>query len=112
MSWLTVTLTAAGAATDLELEHVAHVDDALWDQFGPGAVGVGWDMGLMGLAEHLTGAPEVYPARAEEWGRSEEAKAFVHASSESWGDASMAAGTPAEAARAAAGRTTAIYTGA
>ena len=34
------------------------------------------------------------------------------ACSESWADASIAAGTPADAARAAAGRTTAFYTGA
>ena len=33
-------------------------------------------------------------------------------SSERWGEASIAAGTDAEAARAAAGRTTAFYTGA
>ena len=111
VSWLTVTLTPAGDATDLELEHVAHVDDAFWDQFGPGAVGVGWDMGLMGLAEHLTAAPEVDPARAAAWGASADGRAFVHASSESWADASIAAGTPAAAARASAGRTTAFYTG-
>ncbi len=112
VSWLTVTLTPAGEATDLELEHVAHVDDALWDQFGPGAVGVGWDMGLMGLAEHLSGTPEVDPVRAAAWGASDEGKAFVHAASQSWADASIAAGTPEAAARASAGRTTAFYTGA
>ena len=111
VSWVTVRLSPAGDATDLELEHVAHVDDAFWDQYGPGAVGVGWDMGLMGLAEHLTAAPEVDPARAAAWGASAEGQAFVHASSESWADASIAAGTPAAAARASAGRTTAFYTG-
>jgi len=112
VSWLTVRLAPAGDATDFELEHVAHVDDAFWDQFGPGAVGVGWDMGLMGLAEHLTGTPAVDPARAAEWGASAEGRAFAHACSEAWADASIAAGTPANAARAAAGRTTAFYTGA
>jgi uncharacterized protein YndB with AHSA1/START domain len=111
VTWLTVTLTPAGDATDLELEHVAHVDDALWDRFGPGAVGVGWDMGLMGLAEHLTGSPSVDPKSAAAWGASAEGRAFAQASSESWADASIAAGTPAEAARASAGRTTAFYTG-
>ena len=66
----------------------------------------------MGLAEHLTGTPEVDPARAVEWGASADGQAFAHGCSESWGDASIAAGTPADAARAAAGRTTAFYTGA
>lgn len=110
VSWLTVTLTPAGEATDLELEHAAHVD-AHWEQYGAGAVGVGWDQTLMGLAEYLTGTPAVDPARAEAWSVSDEGKAFVRASSDAWAEASIAAGTPADAARAAAVRTTAFYTG-
>src|SRR5499433_4618380 len=48
VSWVKVDLTDDGkGGTHLELEHVAHVDDARWAQFGPGAVGVGWDMTLM-----------------------------------------------------------------
>ena len=34
----------------LELEHTAVVPEERWDQYGPGAVGVGWDQGLLGLA--------------------------------------------------------------
>jgi uncharacterized protein YndB with AHSA1/START domain len=111
-SWLTVELTEAGSSTNLRLEHVAHVDDAFWDQYGPGAVGVGWDLSLMGLAEHLTGKPAVEPATAEAWGQSDEGKAYVEAASRAWGEASSAAGTPEAAARAAVARTTAFYTGA
>ena len=33
--------------TRFELEHIAHVDDERWAQFGPGAVGVGWDGGVL-----------------------------------------------------------------
>lgn len=45
--------------TLLLLEHVALADDlAMWDECGPGAVGVGWDLTFLGLAEHLrTGEP-------------------------------------------------------
>jgi uncharacterized protein YndB with AHSA1/START domain len=111
-SWLTVRLTPAGGVTDLELEHVAHVDDAFWDQFGPGAVGVGWDLALMGLAEHLTGKPAVVPANAAAWSMSDEGKAYAGGASSAWAEASIAAGTPADAAHAAAARTTAFYTGA
>jgi uncharacterized protein YndB with AHSA1/START domain len=111
-SWLTVRLSPAGGVTDLELEHVAHVDDAFWDQFGPGAVGVGWDLALMGLAEHLTGKPAVVPANAEAWSMSDEGKAYAGGASSAWAEASIAAGTPADAAHAAAARTTAFYTGA
>ena len=49
VSWVEVTLepTADGRA-HLHLEHVAHVSDERWDEFGPGAVGVGWDSILLG----------------------------------------------------------------
>ena len=37
-SWVTVRLVEEAAGrTRLELEHVAHVDDKFWDQYGPGA---------------------------------------------------------------------------
>ena len=53
-SWVNVRLTARAAErTELELEHIAHVPDDFWRQFGPGAVGVGWDLALMGLGEHV-----------------------------------------------------------
>src|SRR3954447_285183 len=44
ISWIELRLTAeAGGGTRFALEHIAHVDDDLWGQYGPGAVGVGWD---------------------------------------------------------------------
>ena len=49
-------LTPAGDdATTLELEHTAIVPDDRWDEYGPGAVGVGWHQGILGLALHLRG---------------------------------------------------------
>ena len=48
----------AAGGTVLTLDHVGHVDDEFWGQFGPGAVGIGWELGLLGLAGHL-GAPGV-----------------------------------------------------
>jgi len=57
VTWLTVRLTSTGSdATRLELEHTARAGDippGFWEQFGPGATGVGWDGGLLGLALHL-----------------------------------------------------------
>lgn len=112
VSWLTVTLRHDGVGgTRLELEHLALVDDH-WDRFGPGAVGVGWDLALMGLALHLaSGTAAVDRAGFMAWSASEDGKAFVRASSEAWGTAGIAAGTAEAAARAAASRTTAFYTG-
>lgn len=112
VSWLTVTLAPAPAdSTRLTLEHVAYVDDARWDQFGPGAVGVGWDMGLLGLVLHLATREAVDPAQAEAWFATGPGKDFVRRASDDWGRASIAAGTPREAALAAAERTRAAYTG-
>ncbi len=53
VSWVTVRLSPdPKGGTRLELEHAAHVEEH-WKKFGPGAVGIGWDLGLLGLARHL-----------------------------------------------------------
>jgi uncharacterized protein YndB with AHSA1/START domain len=113
-SWLTVTLAdAPDGGTTLRLEHAAHVPEDFWQQYGPGAVGVGWDQALFGLEQHLApGGPAVDPSTAMAWLASDEGRAFVHGSSAAWGEASIAAGTEPEPARAAAARTAAFYTGA
>lgn len=113
VSWVEVRLTAeAGGRTRFQLEHVASVDDERWTEFGPGAVGVGWDMGLVGLALHLgSGAGLTSPAEGAAWAGSPEGHQFIALSSERWGDANIAAGADEAAARAAAARTTAAYTG-
>ncbi len=115
-SWVFVTLSAEGPeSTLLELEHVAHTDQEFikfWDQFGPGAVGVGWDLTLLGFGMHVEEGFSVDHAEAEAWTLSDNGKAYSTASSDRWCDASIALGTEPEQARAAADRTTAAYTGA
>ena len=113
VSWIELRLTPeATGRTRLELEHIARVDDERWAQFGPGAVGVGWDLTVLGLALHLGSGAPVDPAEAAAWSVSADGKQFVTLSSEAWRDASIAAGTDSDMARAAADRTTAFYTGA
>lgn len=113
VSWIELRLAPEGdGRTRFELVHIAHVSDERWAQFGPGAVGVGWDLGLLGLALHLRSGEQVDPEAFMGWSASDEGKAFITHSSEVWRDASAAAGTDADAARAAAARTTAFYTGA
>jgi uncharacterized protein YndB with AHSA1/START domain len=109
VSWVDVRLTDTDDdGTQLRLEHTAHVDDDRWAEFGPGAVGVGWDLSLLGLAEHLvTGAP----VHHDESAPSPEVIACMRLSSDGWCRASIEAGTPAGEARAAADRTIAAYTG-
>jgi uncharacterized protein YndB with AHSA1/START domain len=112
VSWIELRLsTTAQAATHFELEHTAHVDDTRWAEFGPGAVGVGWELGLVGLATHLATGQPVDPQAAAAWSTSDEGRQFMSLSSRRWCDASVAAGADEVDARAAADRTTAAYTG-
>ena len=111
-SWVHVTLSAQeDGGTLLRLEHIAHVPDEMWDQYGPGAVGVGWDGGLLGLALYLSGDSSVTPETAAEGGVSEEGQSFSRQSSQAWAAADMADGTDADVARARAAQTAAFYTG-
>ena len=109
-SGIEVRLTPAPGRTVLTLDHFGHVDDAHWTEFGPGAVGIGWEMGLLGLAGHL-GVPGVpTPAEADGWYVTDEYRGFVRSSSEAWCAAHVASGADPARARAAADRTTAAYT--
>jgi uncharacterized protein YndB with AHSA1/START domain len=114
ISWIELRLTPEGEGrTRFALEHIAHVEDEMWAQYGPGAVGVGWDQGLLGLSLYLAGGADL-PERSEieAWQLSDVGRAFAGRSSDRWADASIAWGTDPEEARAAAARTTAFYTGA
>jgi uncharacterized protein YndB with AHSA1/START domain len=114
VSWIEIRLTPeADGRTRFALEHIAHVEDEMWAQYGPGAVGVGWDQGLLGLSLYLAGGEDL-PARdeIEAWQLSDVGREFATLSSDRWGEASIASGTDADQARAAADRTTAFYTGA
>jgi uncharacterized protein YndB with AHSA1/START domain len=111
VSWIEVRFSAEpDGRARFELEHIAHVDDERWAEFGPGAVGVGWDTGLLGLGLYLTTGQAVDPKESMTWLVSDEGRAFVTAASDAWYEASVAAGTDPAEARAAADRTTAAYT--
>ncbi|MET7733432.1 SRPBCC family protein [Streptomyces sp. NPDC005402] len=99
-----------GERTVLELEHVAVVPDEFWDQFGPGAVGVGWDLGLYGLALHLAGGG-LSKEEAATWHTTPEGSAFITGSGQGWGEAYAASGADQETATRTAAATIAFYTG-
>jgi uncharacterized protein YndB with AHSA1/START domain len=116
VTWLTVTLTAEGEdATRFELKHVARAGDVppgFWETYGPGATGVGWDGGLLGLALHLSGSGDgPTPAEAEAWAGTDEGIAFYRGAATAWGAAHAAGGADADAAARAADNTFAFYTG-
>jgi uncharacterized protein YndB with AHSA1/START domain len=114
MSWVTVRLTIEGERTRLTLEHIVHASDVdkHWAQFGPGAVGVGWDLAFLGLGLYLAGDGKPMDRGAGmAWVASDEGKAYIRASAQAWGEAHMASGEDPEVARGMADRTAAAYTG-
>ena len=110
VSWVAVRVSDEGAGrAQLTLTHTAHASEH-WDHYGPGAAGVGWELGLLGLAIHLAQPDEPKPDEAA-FATSPDGKAFIAGSSEGWGQAAVAAGMDPDTAGAAARRTTAFYTG-
>lgn len=109
-SWVTLRLEADGGGTRLLLEHEAFVDPEFMGRFGPGAVGVGWDLGFLGLAKHIED-PAASRPEAGGWETSPEAMGFYRRASEAWGQGAIEAGTPADEATAAADNTRAFYSG-
>jgi uncharacterized protein YndB with AHSA1/START domain len=115
-SWVNLRLSPDGRKARLTLEHIAHKDGIgkeHLEKFGPGAVGIGWDLGFYGLERHLA-APDVSVDHAamEAWTISAEGKAFTRSSGEGWAAAHAVSGEDPEEARAKAERTIAFYQGA
>ncbi len=102
-----VRLSPAGDdRTTLELNHTAVVPDEMWDQFGPGAVGVGWEGGILGLELHLRGGRIDDPIA---WQLSAEGRDYATRGSVAWGEANRSYGADPEAADRAVANTTAFY---
>ena len=111
VSWVDVQVSADGAGrARLTLTHTARLSPH-WDQYGPGATGVGWEGALLGLAVYLAQPNEPKLDEAA-FVASPDGRAFYTGSSDAWGEVAIATGTDPDAARAAASQTTAFYTGA
>lgn len=114
-SWVNVRIEPKGEQAQLTLEHIAHTDGIgkeHLEQFGPGAVGIGWDLALYGLERHLANpTTEIDHEAVEAWTQSFDGKAFVRGSGAAWGVADALSGEDPDTARAKADRTIAFYTG-
>lgn len=110
-SWVNLTIAPAEGGTLLVIEHLAYVSPH-WTQYGAGAAGVGWELGLLGLSEHLKRpADEVRAEGVNGWETSPEAKDLVRQASAGWGEAEIRAGERPEQAREAAEATRRFYSG-
>ncbi|MFK7957641.1 MAG: SRPBCC family protein [Lysobacterales bacterium] len=115
ISWLSVTLQAVDDGTQLVLEHEMATDpssEAHWDQYGPGATGVGWDLALVGLQWHTDKTdPDFGKLANEDWMISESGGAFIKASTEAWEHADERSGQPSDIASRRSLATYKFYTG-
>lgn len=115
VTWVEATLATVDDGVHLVVEHSAHPNPE-WEAmgFGPGAVGVGWDLMLLGLALHLESDGDLLAHPAADpaaWFKTSEAKTFITGSGNGWGEADLASGTSSDEARAAAAKTIQAYTG-
>ncbi len=92
--------------TELELIHAAVVDPHFFPTYGPGAGGVGWDLGLLALAR-LLGGDEI--ESLDEFGKSPEGREFSRRSAAAWGRAHLEAGGDPAHVAAAVEATTKFY---
>jgi uncharacterized protein YndB with AHSA1/START domain len=110
VSWIDVRLAAERGKARLTLEHTALLEDH-WKQFGPGAVGIGWDIALMGLARHLASGAPLDRAAAMAWMGSPDGKAFMSRSGELWRAAHVDSGEDPASAKERSDRTIAFFRG-
>jgi uncharacterized protein YndB with AHSA1/START domain len=111
VSWIELRLSeVADGGTRFELEHISP-EGQIWTEFGPGAVGVGWDLALLGLTMHLGTGAGPDPQTAIAFPASEAGRRFIEQSSQGWREAAIAAGADPADATAAAERAFAFFTG-
>ena len=110
VTWIEFKVAADRGKARMTLEHTAILDDH-WNQFGPGAVGIGWDLAVMGLGRHLATGASADHAAAEAWMGSPNGKEFMTQSGEFWRTAHVVSGADPTSAKERSDRTIAFYRG-
>nr|WP_090342422.1 SRPBCC domain-containing protein [Mycolicibacterium malmesburyense]CRL72823.1 hypothetical protein CPGR_02487 [Mycolicibacterium malmesburyense] len=111
-SWIEVNVSGHSAdRAELVIEHIAVIGDETALQFGPGAVGIGWDSMVLGLALHLSTGESIDPGFGEQWVTTDEGRRFLALSNEAWYQANVDTGADPAAAREAADRCLKAYYG-
>lgn len=110
VSHVELALQECDGGAQLRLEHVVP-HDAHWDEFGPGATGIGWDLSLLPLGLHLASDPRAEPDAMERFTATPDGVALLQRAGDLWADAQVASGASPDVAREASARTVAFYTG-
>jgi uncharacterized protein YndB with AHSA1/START domain len=111
VSWINIALAPTkDGGTHLTLEHICPPNPH-WDKFGPGAVGVGWELGLLGLGMHIRSQAMRDTFDEHAFGVSEEGKGFVTKTGEGWIAADITGGEDADEATKRGQRTIHFYRG-
>jgi uncharacterized protein YndB with AHSA1/START domain len=112
VSWIDVGISSDGPdRARLVLEHITDADDENWRTFGPGAVGIGWDSMLLGLALHVSTGQAIDPSFGQQWTGTEDGRRFLTMSGQEWYTANLAHGADPAAARALTDRCIKAYLG-
>ena len=114
ISWIRVRFETEAQGARLTLEHITLKDEeseAHWDKFGPGATGIGWELGFLALDYHLAKKLAIDPEANEAWMMSDAGKAFFRQAATDWGQAHIASGESETVATAMADRSANFYTG-
>ena len=91
----------------LTIIHTSHVSDH-WQKYGPSATGVGWEMAATSLRAFLSGSKA--PTN-EEFSNTQQGRAFIRQSCESWAAAHIKGAASEVDAKKAAENTAQFYTG-
>ncbi len=110
VSQVEVVVEPDGDGARLTLTHSGENVREFYEQFGPGATGVGWDLAFLGLNALITTGQD-RPEDAAAFFATPAAQRLVTETARAWADAAAAAGVPEDFARAQGERTAAFFTG-
>ena len=114
ISWVRVTVAESKDGALLTLEHELPTDEkseAHWEQYGPGATGVGWELAFLGLDAHLADDRHSSREAGEAWANTPQGKTALRAWAQAWGEAHVRSGAPTGIAKDVADQTAGFYTG-
>lgn len=109
ISWVEVALTTVDGGTRLDLAHEAPADPAFWADYGPGATGIGWDLGLLALGWHVEDGEALEPGWEDRFLGSTDGVAFLDQAAADWVEAAIADGDGRDDAVEAGARSATFY---